>query len=78
MDESAFAGSIAITERLLQFCAGEAGIDLCETIKMLTVNPAKAMGLEKKGKLEAGCDADLVVFDNDYVVKRVFVAGKEI
>lgn len=78
MDESAFAGSIATTERLLQFCAGEVGIDLCDSIKMLTVNPAKVMGLKSKGKIEAGYDADLVIFDKDYSVRRVFVAGEEV
>lgn len=78
MDESAFAGSIATTERLLQFCVKEVGIDLCETIKMMTVNPAKVMRLDRKGKVEAGFDADFVLFDENYMVKRIFVAGEEV
>lgn len=77
MDESAFAGSIATTDRLVRFCVKEVGIDLCEAIKMITVNPAKVMGLEKKGKLAPGYDADLVLFDEDIQVKKVIVDGKE-
>ncbi len=78
MDESAFAGSIATTDRLVRFCTKEVGIDLCETIKMITVNPAKVMKLEKKGKIEAGYDADFVIFDEDIQIKKVFVAGEEV
>lgn len=35
-------------------------VDLCCTM------PAKINGLETKGRLEAGCDGDIVIFDPDY------------
>jgi N-acetylglucosamine-6-phosphate deacetylase len=42
---------------------------------MITEIPAKIMGLETKGSLCAGCDADIVVFDDNINVSDVFVGG---
>lgn len=76
MDESAFAGSIATTDRLVRFCVKEVGLDICDAVKMITVNPAKVMKLNNKGKIACGYDADMVIFDDDINIKKVIVAGK--
>lgn len=76
MDESAFAGSIATTDRLVRFCVKEVGLDICDAVKMITVNPAKVMKLNNKGKIACGYDADIVIFDDDINIKKVIVAGK--
>ena len=78
LDESAFAGSIATADRLVRFCVKDVGLPVAEAVKMITVNPAKVMGLTKKGRLAAGMDADLVIFDEDIRIQRVFVSGKEV
>ena len=78
MDESAFAGSIATTDRLVRFCVKQAGIDLCSAIKMITANPAEVMCLKNKGRIKTGFDADLVIFDENINVKKVMVNGSEI
>ena len=44
---------------------------------MITVNPAKIMGLTTKGELAEGKDADIVVFDSEVNVKHVFVSGEK-
>jgi N-acetylglucosamine-6-phosphate deacetylase len=45
-------------------------------IKTVTENPAKLLGLEdKKGKIEAGKDADLVLLNSDRSVHTTIVAG---
>ena len=75
MDRSAFAGSIATADRLIRVCVLEAGIDICEAVKMMTANPAKAMGLDTKGSLAPGFDADIVVFDDRINIRKVFVNG---
>ena len=77
LDRSAFAGSIATTDRLLRVLTKEADIPLTEAVKMLTVNPARAMGLSAKGDLVPGMDADIVIFDSDINVKGVFVLGEK-
>ena len=76
MDESAFAGSIATTDRLVRFCVKEVGLDICDAVKMITINPAKVMKLNNKGKIACGYDADIVIFDDDINIKKVIVAGK--
>lgn len=76
MDESAFAGSIATADRLVRFCVKDAGIDICSAVKMMTENPAAVMGLANKGRLTAGYDADIVIFDEDINIKTVIVGGQ--
>jgi N-acetylglucosamine-6-phosphate deacetylase len=78
LDESAFAGSIATADWLVRFCVKDVGLPVAEAVKMITVNPAKVMGLTKKGRLAAGMDADLVIFDEDIRIQKVFVSGKEV
>jgi N-acetylglucosamine-6-phosphate deacetylase len=51
------------------------GIDLAEAINMASLYPAQLAKLNK-GKVEAGFDADLIVFDIDFNVKATFLAGK--
>ena len=38
------------------------GFELESVIQMVTTNPAKCFGLQQKGRLEPGCDADLTLF----------------
>ena len=78
LDESAFAGSIATADRLVRFCVKDVGLSVCDAVKMMTVNPAKVMGLHKKGRLAAGMDADILIFDEDIRIQKVFVRGKEV
>ncbi len=58
------------------------GLNEEELIKMLTINPAKILGLEERlGSIEVNKDADLVVwsghpFDMKSVVEKVFIDGK--
>ena len=77
LDRSAFAGSIATADILLRVLTAEANIPITEAIKLLTVNPARVMGLTDKGDISSGKDADIVIFDDDVRVKAVFVGGKQ-
>jgi len=52
---------------------------LTEVLPLLTLNPARLLGVEKrKGRLARGCDADIVLLDRALNVKRVFLGGKEV
>ena len=73
-DRSAFAGSVATADKLLQFAVQNCGFDTATAVSMLTAVPAEILGLPK-GKIEAGLDADLTVFDDDFQVSDVFVNG---
>ena len=77
LDRRAFAGSIATADVLLRVLTKEACIPLTEAVRLITVNPARVMGLSDKGDLTVGKDADIVVFDSDVNVKSVFVCGEK-
>jgi beta-aspartyl-dipeptidase (metallo-type) len=47
-----------------------------EAIKLVTTNPARNLGLTKKGKLEVGCDADICLFNTDFELQDVFARGQ--
>jgi dihydropyrimidinase len=45
------------------FGVGPGRIDLCRWVDACCTSPARIFGLERKGRLAPGCDADLVLFD---------------
>ena len=53
-------------------------LDIAEALRLVTANPARLLGLESKGCLREGCDADLVTFDNEIRIQSVYIAGKKI
>lgn len=75
LDRSCFAGSVATTDRLVRTMVHKAGCTFPEAIAMMCEHPANLLGLKKKGKLEVGFDADVVIFDADVNVKNVIVGG---
>ncbi|MBD8214290.1 N-acetylglucosamine-6-phosphate deacetylase [Erwinia persicina] len=55
------------------------GIALDEAIRMATLYPARAMGVEARlGTIEAGKVANLTVFTRDYKITRTIVNGNEV
>ncbi len=49
------------------------GISLEDAVRMATANPADAIGVaDKKGRIDIGMDADLVLLDNELNVKKVW------
>lgn len=77
-DMTAFAGSVATSDRLVRVMYKEVGIPLVDCIHMITQTPAKVMGLHDRGMLKVGFVADLVFFDSDIKIKKVFVQGTEL
>ena len=69
-DRSAFAGSIATTERIVKSVT-EAGILLKDVVTMLTKTPATVMGLDGYGSIKKGYNAIFTVLDKDLNVVNV-------
>lgn len=63
--------TLACFSRLLGRWSREHGaISLEEAIFKATIAPALWLGLDKKGRLQEGCDADITVFDPDTIIDR--------
>lgn len=76
-DRSAFAGSVATTDRLLKVLVKDCGFKIENAVKTLTETPARLLKV-KKGKLAEGYDADIAVFDENIEIDSVFVRGKKV
>ncbi len=48
----------------------EQALGLKEALFKATIAPALWLGLSKKGRLQEGCDADIVIFDKDVIIDR--------
>ena len=62
MDRSAFAGSVATSDRLVRNMVTLADCSLCDAVKMMTVVPANILKVDnRKGKIAKGYDADIII-----------------
>jgi len=77
LDYTAFAGSTTLLNRIVKTVMDQVGIPLVEAVRMASLNPARVIGLDaRKGSLQAGKDADVVVFDQDFKPWRVMIGGR--
>ena len=52
------------------------GATISELVKMASENPAKAVGIyDRVGSLEPGKKANIVMFDQDLNIKRIYLNG---
>ena len=73
--EGKLAGSALTLDRSLRNIV-KLGLPVGDALRMLTLNPAKLLGIEfKKGSLRAGADADILLLDSALNVARVYTRG---
>ncbi len=78
-DGSAIAGSIATMDRVIKVAVTQAGLPLEEVSRMASETPARIMGVyDRKGSLERGKDADIIIMDKDINLKGVIQMGREV
>lgn len=77
-DRSALAGSASQMIHLVRTMVSKVNVPLHQAVAMATQNPARAIGLDTKGRLAVGTDADFVVLSPELDVLRTFAAGEEI
>lgn len=75
-DRSAFAGSVATADRLIRVLTKEVGTSIVDAVYMMTKVPAEVIGAKGKGLIKEGFDADLVVFDDDINIEKIFANNK--
>jgi len=77
-DRSALAGSASRMIDLVRTMVEQVGVPLHQAVGMASANPAQALWLSTKGKLEVGADADLVVFSPKFEIARTLLGGEEV
>lgn len=76
LDRSAFAGSVATSDRLVRTFRQLTGAPLHEVVKMASLTPARMLGIQAKtGSIGMGKTADLIIFDENISVSTVMVRG---
>ncbi len=77
LDRSAFAGSTTLLNQMIPILTGAVGVPLVEAVQMATLTPARVIGLDhRKGSLEAGKDADIAIFEEDFTAWRTMIGGR--
>jgi N-acetylglucosamine-6-phosphate deacetylase len=78
-DGSALAGSQARTIDLVRYMTNTVEVPLLEVIRMASLTPARILGTEERfGSIARNKAADFVVFDDDFVVRDVWVGGVQV
>lgn len=78
-DHSAIAGSIATMDRVIKVAVTRAGLPLEDVSRMVSATPARIMGVyDRKGSLERGKDADIIIMNKDLDLTAVVQMGSEV
>lgn len=72
------AGSTLNVNKGLEILVEKAMVDFQSAINACTINPATLIGVQdRKGSIQTGKDADLVVLNDDYSVEMTYIKGKK-
>lgn len=73
------AGSALTMDLAVRNFRRHTGLPLYEVVNMGSLYPARSVGADaKKGSLEPGKDADILITDRDFHVQRTFARGDEV
>lgn len=77
--DGTIAGSSLTMDLAVRNFRKHTGLPLYEVVNMASLYPARSVGMDaKKGSLEPGKDADILITDHDFHVQRTFVRGEEV
>jgi len=76
MPDGTLSGSCLTMLKAVQNGVEHAGISLAEAINMASLYPAQVASLDKKGKIAAGFDADMIVFNDAFEVQGTVFKGE--
>ncbi|GKX67673.1 N-acetylglucosamine-6-phosphate deacetylase [Inconstantimicrobium mannanitabidum] len=79
LENGALAGSVLTLDKAVKNVYKNSNLPLHEIVKMASFNGAKHCKVDNyKGQIKEGYDADLILFDDDINIKKVFILGKEL
>ncbi|HUX22478.1 MAG TPA: amidohydrolase family protein, partial [Spirochaetia bacterium] len=77
-EDGTLIGSNCLLPEVVRRFIETTGCALHEAVRLATLNPCRLLGIDsRRGSIESGKDADLVLLDDDLSVTRVF-AGEEV
>ena len=76
--DGTLAGSILKMDQAMRNVIEFTNCTLAQALAMASTMPARVLGLDHKGRIAPGCDADLVILDESLQVERTIVAGKSV
>ncbi len=77
LEDGTIAGSVLPLNKGVWNAYTNSNIPLHECVNCASLNPATAIGLaDKKGSLEVGKDADIVILDENFNVQKTIIGGK--
>jgi len=77
LKDGTLAGSVLTMDKAVKNMASKVGVPLPKAIQMASFNPARSIGIDdKKGSLEPGKDADIVILNKNLETELTIVAGK--
>ena len=76
LEDGTIAGSVLKLNKGVWNVYTNTSIPLYECVNCATLNPANAIGVaDKKGSIEIGKDADIVILDKEFNVKKTIIGG---
>ena len=77
LEDGTIAGSVLRLNKGVWNIYKNSKIPLNECVNCASLNPATTLGIaDKKGSLEVGKDADIVILDNEFNVRKTIIGGK--
>ena len=76
LDDGTLAGSILQMDVAIRNLIDYTGCSLADAMTMASTTPARVLGLNSKGRIDQGCDADLVVLDKSLRVQMAIAHGE--
>lgn len=77
--DGTIAGSALTLDLAVRNFMKHTGLPVWQVVNMASLNPARSIGVdERKGSLDPGKDADILITDGDFNVRRTFVRGAEV
>lgn len=73
------SGSIATMDMCVRHFKQASGCSVEEALEAASLHPAQLLNIShRKGLLEYGCDADLLILDDDLNVQATYISGEEV
>lgn len=78
LDDGTLAGSVLTLDQAVRNVVAWTGTPAATALTLASEVPARVLGLKRIGRIEAGYQADLILFDPDLSVVATMVAGKTV